>query len=491
MNIRYKNSELNKSTDKVIFEINDSGENFTFTSSIEEAINKANFEIELIEETINSINDLKPKCDKVDYMLSAGLGLICGIIDIFLVSKPGEAPFANITDKWFEERTKDFAKICGWSGGQSNSLSSAIRYLESKFKIPYDQTGIGEVFKENYITPKNHHFKSIGHNPSLLGLFFSILDQFSNTSHFVDETAFSDGIPSLITLSNSDGKFELRGKNVISKLFCAFTNWIGHLISDVSGSSGAKSRGMGIPSPLWTWTNDVIAIKSKINIPVGEFDKDVNELAVKIFNQGYDIRFQTAQTIPVFINEMLVRLVYSLRRLLKYYLKTEVESRSFKKLWAECEPFSNVTVKRMLAVAHGTFCLLDMSDATVRSFITGAGTFNPTEFFLRLNIIGVGRFTISLYGEMNRELKIIYGRREAEFIKRREIIIKDYICGLEVLSDVYDDKELLNFVDDLKESDMYKIAFDKTIKLAEKRKVPKDKIVRNKEDIDKYFRGDK
>ena len=32
-------------------------------------------------------------------------------------------------------------------------------------------------------------------------------------------------------------------------------------MSDVSGSSGSKGRGMGIPSPLWTWTNDIIAIK--------------------------------------------------------------------------------------------------------------------------------------------------------------------------------------------------------------------------------------
>ena len=58
----------------------------------------------------------------------------------------------------------------------------------------------------------------------------------------------------LISLNNSDGKFELQGKNIPSKLFCGIANWIGHLISDVSGSSSSKGRGMGIPSPIWAWS---------------------------------------------------------------------------------------------------------------------------------------------------------------------------------------------------------------------------------------------
>jgi hypothetical protein len=117
------------------------------------------------------------------------------------------------------------------------------------------------------LNPTNHHIKSLGHNPTLLGLFCSILDQFTNQSHFV-----SGG--ELISLQNADGKFELRGKSVPAKLFCGFVNWFGHLISDISGSAGSKGRGMGIPSPFWAWTNDIIAIKRKLNIPVkGLFQK--------------------------------------------------------------------------------------------------------------------------------------------------------------------------------------------------------------------------
>lgn len=211
----------------------------------------------------------------------------------------------------------------------------------------------GGIFRELInLTPTNHHFKSLGHNPTLLGLFFSILDQFTNTSDFV-----SNG--ELISLNNSEGKFELQGKNIPSKLFCGIVNWIGHLISDVSGSSSSKGRGMGLPSPIWAWSNDVIAIKRKLNIPLNEFDKSVNELALKLFEKGYDVRFQTTQTIPVFINEIVVRMLYSIRRLIKYYITVPSEDRCWGELWKSCEPFSNATVKRMLTVAHGTFCLIN------------------------------------------------------------------------------------------------------------------------------------
>jgi hypothetical protein len=471
---------------KLLLEMSVAECEYDFTSTIVAALNQAELEIHNLDETIESIQSLKPNCDKLDYILAASSGALCGIIDIFLVGKPGESPLGNITDKWFANRTTDFAKLCGWEDkGGENSLSSAIRFLENKFKIPYDQRGAGDAASSVFdLNPTNHHFKSLAHNPSLLGLFFSILDQFTNSSHFI-----SGG--ELISLADADGKFELRGNNVLSKLFCAFVNWFGHLMSDISGSSGSKGRGMGIPSPLWTWTNDIIAIKRSLNIPVSQFDKSINELAVNLYKEGYDARFQSTQAIPVFINEMLVRLVYAIRRLIKYFAETDKETRSFSLMWKKCEPFSNPTVKRMLTVAHGTFCLIDIGDAAVRGFVTGAGSFNLLEFFLRLNIVGVGRFTISLYGEVKREIGIKRAEREIIFARKEKIVVENYIEGLKLLSELYDDKNLLNFIADFKNSDMYVHAFGKSVMLAKKRNVPNHEILKNKREIDSYFLGRK
>ena len=316
----------NKKDKRIVADLEIMEDGFEFASNIETAILAAEEELidieDQISESIETVNKLTQECDKTDYILSAASGAICGVIDVFLVGKPGESPVGDITDRWFENRTMDFAKMCGWDGKDNPSLSSAIKHLEKKFKIPYDQRGAGDAASWIFdLNPKNHHFKSLGHNPALIGLFFSILDQFSNTSHFVSEGE-------LISLQDADGSFELRGNSVPSKMFCGFINWFGHLISDMSGSSSSKGRGMGIPSPLWSWTNDIIAIKRKLNISASEFDKNINDLALQIYKEGYDVRFQAAQAIPVFINELLVMVIYSIRRLMRYYSKVEKERRS-------------------------------------------------------------------------------------------------------------------------------------------------------------------
>lgn len=176
---------------------------FCFSHSIQDALTAAEEELLIVHENIHSINSLKPDCDKNDYAVVAGSGAPCGLIDIFLVGKPGETPLGDITDKWLESRTMDFAKLCGWDSPDNKTLFSAVRFFEKKFKIPCDQRGAGDA--ESFIfdlSPANHHFKSLGHNLTILGLFFSVLDQFTNSSPFVTEGK-------LISLVDADNSFEL------------------------------------------------------------------------------------------------------------------------------------------------------------------------------------------------------------------------------------------------------------------------------------------
>ena len=138
----------------------------------------------------------------------------------------------------------------------------------------------------------------------------------------------------------------------------------------------------------------------------------------------------------------------------------------------------------MLTIAHGTFCMMDLGDATIRTLISG----NVGEFALRINIIGIGRFSVSLIGEGSRKITYEKKKKELKYLLNEERIIKNYIEGLEILYELYDDKELLTFVEDLKDNKRYIEGFEKTVKLAEKRKVPEDKILRNKSEIDNHFK---
>lgn len=176
MNLTENNNEFGTA----ILDLTVRKDGFEFSQSISTALSKAEVELSVLEdqiaETEKSLKSLTPECDKIDYILSAASGALCGIIDIFLVGKPGESPMGDITDNWFEERTKDFARLCKWDDSKDSSVNSAIAHLEKSFKIPYDQRGAGDAASFVFnLTPGNHHFKSLGHNPTLLGLFFSIL----------------------------------------------------------------------------------------------------------------------------------------------------------------------------------------------------------------------------------------------------------------------------------------------------------------------------
>lgn len=87
---------------------------------------------------------------------------------------------------------------------------------------------------------------------------------------------------------------------------------------------------------------------------------------------------------------------------------------------------------------------------------------------MRLNIIVLGRFTIYLYVEANMGIKLHQAKKENFFLRQEKIIISDYIDGLKILSEVYDDKDLLLFTQELKESEMYIEAFEKSVLLVEK-----------------------
>ena len=179
-------NEFTENKSAVILDLQIEDNCFAFAASVDSALENADAELVMLKETVDSVRRMKPNCDRLDYILAAGIGALCGVIDVFLVGKPGESPIGNVTDQWFADRTIAFAKLCHPEKKDFDSLESAIRFLEKKFGVPYDQTGIGDAGRVVFdLNAKNHHFKSLAHNPSLFGLFFSILDQFTNTSHFV------------------------------------------------------------------------------------------------------------------------------------------------------------------------------------------------------------------------------------------------------------------------------------------------------------------
>lgn len=138
--------------------------------------------------------DLKPyfyqdHCDRYDYLAAAACGAMAGLVDIFLGSSPADSALSGWTDEQVDHAVMKFADYCGWSPrlGKEDSVASAIGFLEKKYPVNYDQayaTGSDAIFD---MSTKNHHLKSLGHAPDIVGLFFSILNQFTETSTFISD----------------------------------------------------------------------------------------------------------------------------------------------------------------------------------------------------------------------------------------------------------------------------------------------------------------
>ena len=326
----------------------------------------------------------KDKCDKYDYIVGVACGAVGGMIDILLVGTPGDSVLGNWTDKQVDNAVMGFARKMGWNPKEKNinNVNSAIGFLEhgknngksnefQGFKVNYDQIKPRDVNNLFNIRPNTHHMMSLGHSPDIVGLFFSILNQFTFTSTFI-----ANG--ELITISTDS--FELRGGNFIMKIMCGIANWFGHLMSDVAGSSGANGRGTGIVMPLYEFFN----FCKFGNFSTNNGTKDLAEIAMQAFTQGYDLRFGLTQAIPLVITELSIRLIWSLRQRFQYHKPIK-----------ECIPtMKHEDLRVMLLFGNGTLCIMDGIDAGVRS----GGNF--LMFFMRLNMVAWFRFATLVLKEV-------------------------------------------------------------------------------------------
>lgn len=315
----------------------------------------------------------KDNCDKYDYLAAVVCGAIGGMMDIFFVGSPGSSVLGRWTDEQVAGTVMGFARKLGWNpkAKNVNNINSAIGFLEQNFRVNYDQrkpADVGGIFN---IAPNTHHMMSLAHSPDIVGLFFSILNQFTSTSSFIAEGQ-------LVTVS-ADTK-ELCGGNFVMKIMCGIANWFGHLMSDIAGSSGSHGRGMGIVMPFY----EFFGVCKFGNFSTESGRKDLAEIAMQAFTKGYDFRFGMTQAIPLIVTELSIRLVWVIRQRFCYHRPMR-----------ECIPANNhADLRVMLLVGNGVLCVMDGVDAGVRS----GGNF--LMFFMRLNLVAWFRFATLVLKEV-------------------------------------------------------------------------------------------
>lgn len=288
---------------------------------------------------------------------------------------------------------------------KNKDFARKVRIVEEAFGIPSDSTGVWNG-AGNGIDAKSHHLDDLAHHPTIIGWAASVVTQFTEKAYFQNKDgenfAFGAQRIKVIIKRGKSQEIQLIGETVQEKVVCGTINWIGHLISDMAGSSSSAAKGrlgMGLPGPIMS------ALKELSMLPIFK-DTNLPGLLHKAFttDNGFfnqyrlDMRTELAaegvllkQAVPVLLNELFVRLSYFIRRLYQEIKNNGVSTiKDIKKInWKNTLPVKNRTIARMLTISAGTMEVIDLMDAAVRS----GG--NPVAFVLRVNFIGVGRFAIA------------------------------------------------------------------------------------------------
>ena len=373
------------------------------------------------------------KCDKYDFMIAAFCGGVAGLIDVFFVGDPLTSKLGKSVDKTADELVKKAAqqfwkndkRISGKPKKMPQSLEQCIGYLEQSFPVNYDARYAKDLYHEEGVlssmSPRNHHLLSLAHSPDPIGLIFSIIDQFRGYATFVDKGK----IIHLVPKKTSGAIPYMQGTDLPSMLFCGFVNWIGHLLSDLAGSSstrrvGKTGRGAGIPMPFY----ELFLACEFGNIDGKTFAKTMTE----VFENGYDLRFAVTMSIPVILEELMIKVIWTIRQ--KFIRK---------KTWKESFPSKeHADLRIMLLVGNGTLYLVDGVDAAIE------GT-NVVGFICHLNLVGWVRFITLIL----QELKIRFGPVIDKVIRQ---FISDAMTEIKSASDK---RHIEEFYERTKTYDMY------------------------------------
>jgi hypothetical protein len=277
-----------------------------------------------------------------------------------------------------------------------------------------------------------HHLRDFAHHPTPVGLIFSMLTQFTGNAYGTDV----HGVFMAVPIKNKI----FIGKSIPEKILFGTVIWFFHLVSDMAGSSTNPGAGTGIPGPILSLLKEISALPifksfnqdghkdfsvwlSKLFNGTLLAEHDKNGQIIKDTVKRFDLRSELGvaeelgrQAVPIIINECIVRAFYFIRRLTIEIKEKHIGSiKDLNKInWKNTLPFKNRTIVRMLTIATGTFTLVDLADAAIRGAIKSSGnaTSFAKEFILRVNFVGVGRFSIAVVTDVAMGVKRSRRRNE-------------------------------------------------------------------------------
>lgn len=377
--------------------------------SDDEFIGSSEFDFDKIIFDLNSqIDLLSSQADSLDYIVAIASGIVCGILDILWVGEFDLAHGRSIASDKVDSFVKNTAEML--EGKTFDDVKSAVQALEKHFPIPSDGN------TSDFGGGKQHHLRDFAHHPTIVGLAFSLLTQFTEKSYGTDVNG------RFITVDVPEKSKPFIGKDIPEKILMGTIIWFFHLVSDIAGSSSTAGTtgGTGIPGPLLALAKEASAIPFFKNIKVDD-DMSMSLFLSKLFNgtlmmkrdeKGqivkdpiikFDLRGELGvavelckQAVAVVANECFVRAFYFIRHLAMEMKENHVGCFADMKMidWDTVKPLNNPTIARMLTISTGVFTVLDIGEAIATQ-----------KYWVSINYVGIGRFAVAISSDVSWGLK--------------------------------------------------------------------------------------
>lgn len=367
----------------------------------------SNYDLDrIIYDLDKQIDLLSSNADAIDYLISVGSGLLCALLDIVWV---GEFSLDQGREIASDKVDNFVVKTANLLGCDSDDLQKSVKFLEDKFPIPADGN------TPDFGGGLQHHLRDFAHHPTIVGLMFSLLTQFTCKSYGTDTAG------RFIVVDVPDRSRVFIGEDTPTKILYGTITWFLHLVSDVAGSSSTAgiTGGTGIPGPILSLAKELSVLPFFRDMEIG--DNSLSAFISKLFNGTllaqhdengviikdsilkFDLRGELGiamelgrQALPVIANECIVRSFYFIRRLAIELKDNHICKLSdFERInWRNTKPAGNPTVARMITIATGVFTAVDIGEAVITQ-----------KYWLSINYVGIGRFAVAVGADVGYCLK--------------------------------------------------------------------------------------
>ena len=361
---------------------------------------------QIIYDLESQIELLTSQSDSIDYLVSISSGVLCGMLDVLWVGEFSLDRGRDIAADKVEDFVKKAARL---TGCESDDIAKAVKHLEKLFPIPSDGN------TPDFGGGLQHHLRDFAHHPTIVGLMFSLLTQFTCKSYGTDTSG------RFIVVDVPEKSRIFIGEDTPTKILYGTLVWFFHLVSDMAGSSSTagKAGGTGIPGPILALAKELSVLPFFRDMQIGEHglslflsklfngtllaQYDENGKIIKDTVLKFDLRGELGvavelgrQALPVIANECIVRGFYFIRRFAMEVCENHVKSISdIKKInWNNVKPAGNPTISRMLTIATGVFTSIDVGDAFVSQ-----------KYWVSINYVGIGRFAVAIGEDISWGLK--------------------------------------------------------------------------------------